>query len=365
MGGYASCSDVGCAVVSCAILLAHANAVNDASYNPGKFIDDVISRGATNSGGAFYTPAILINYQKAGVMSAAKDYDNETCEAFGTNASCYGRASWDTIYNTFLNELNAGNYVMIKVTRSHSGVHFVALDYIDTSAKEIYIMDPGYTIEKLSDYGANKVIGYATLRCSVSSAKRYVLNGRRTGSGKGKDVTKNDDKIYGIEKQVIEPPIRNPITGRGLAPLTSNNNILYTTTSNTNNTRILTTNTNSNNRNVGNNGNNYSNTSTPIQNTRRENTNTGTFMNSTFDLNQMIQLISVIAQNSDKMSAVVELLGTIANNTENTVTTISNTNKPQTTNKTPPNGLGAIKSALDSGNSGMDIVNAVYQIAKS
>lgn len=356
-GGYASCESVGCAVVSCAILLAHSGSVNDASFDPGKFIDDMISRGATTSGGAFYTPGKLINYQNAGVMTEAKDYNNVTCEAFGSNSTWYGNSSWDTIYNTLLGELNAGNYVMIKVTIDHKGMHFVALDYIDTSAKEIYIMDPGSNSKwKLSDYGANKVIGYAAFRSTASSAKRYVLNGQRTGAGRGGiDTTKN---ISGIEKQIIDRPNGK---GRGLAPLTPNNNIPYTT-SNTN-ARILTTNNNtSNSRNVGN---NYSNPSTPIQNTRRENTNTGTFTSSTFDLNQMIQLISVIAQNSDKMSSVVELLGTIANNTENTVTTISNTNKPQNTNKTPPNGLGAIKSALDSGNSGMDIVNAVYQIAKS
>ena len=79
------------------------------------------------------------------------------------------------------------------------------------------------------------------------------------------------------------------------------------------------------------------------------------------DLNQLIGLINVIANNADKMDAVLQLLGTIATNTENTTTAVTNKNN----NTSPKNGLSALRSALDSNGSGMDIVNAVYQIAKS
>ena len=41
---------------------------------------------------------------------------------------------------------------------------------------------------------------------------------------------------------------------------------------------------------------------------------------------------------------------------------ISNNNKSKTTNN---NGLSALRNALDSNSSGIDIANAVYQIAKS
>nr|DAM26774.1 MAG TPA: peptidase [Caudoviricetes sp.] len=80
------------------------------------------------------------------------------------------------------------------------------------------------------------------------------------------------------------------------------------------------------------------------------------------DLNQLISLISIIANNADKMDAILQLLGAIATNTQNTSTAISNNNKSKTTNN---NGLSALRNALDSNSSGIDIANAVYQIAKS
>lgn len=84
--------------------------------------------------------------------------------------------------------------------------------------------------------------------------------------------------------------------------------------------------------------------------------------NQQIDLNQLITLINVIANNSDKMDAVLQLLGTIAVNTENTSTAVSNNNKQTTGSK---NGLSALRSALDNNSSGVDIAKAVYQIAKS
>ena len=80
------------------------------------------------------------------------------------------------------------------------------------------------------------------------------------------------------------------------------------------------------------------------------------------DLNQLISLISIIANNADKMDAILQLLGAIATNTQNTSTAISNNNKAKTTNN---NGLSALRNALDSNSSGIDIAKAVYQIAKS
>jgi hypothetical protein len=63
------------------------------------------------------------------------------------------------------------------------------------------------------------------------------------------------------------------------------------------------------------------------------------------------------------MDAVLQLLGSIAVNTENTTNAIS-TNK-NSNNSTSKNGLSALRTALDSNSSGVDIANAVYQIAKS
>lgn len=112
----------------------------------------------------------------------------------------------------------------------------------------------------------------------------------------------------------------------------------------------------------------YTNTGRSSRNVNGYNSNNGITVNSngsisntSIDLNQLIGLINVIANNADKMDAVLQLLGTIATNTENTTTAVTNKNN----NTSPKNGLSALRSALDSNGSGMDIVNAVYQIAKS
>lgn len=101
---------------------------------------------------------------------------------------------------------------------------------------------------------------------------------------------------------------------------------------------------------------NYNSSSTSSSNAF-SNTN-----NNSIDLNQLISLINIIANNSDKIDAVVQLLATIATNTENTSTAITKGNNKSPTAK---NNLSALRSALDSNNSGMDIVKAVYQIAQS
>lgn len=89
----------------------------------------------------------------------------------------------------------------------------------------------------------------------------------------------------------------------------------------------------------------------------------GTNNNTSIDLNQLINLINVIANNSDKMDAILQLLGTIAVNTENTSTAI--TSKNNNKNSPSKNGLSALRNALDSNSSGIDIAKAVYQIAQS
>jgi len=85
--------------------------------------------------------------------------------------------------------------------------------------------------------------------------------------------------------------------------------------------------------------------------------------NTSIDLGQLINLIGIIANNSDKIDTVLQLLGAIATNTENTTTAVTNkNNKPSNTGG---NGLSALRNALDSNSSGIDIAKAVYQIAQN
>jgi hypothetical protein len=94
-------------------------------------------------------------------------------------------------------------------------------------------------------------------------------------------------------------------------------------------------------------------------------TNNTTYNRNTTDLTELITLITTIANNSEKMDSLLTILGAIAVNTENTSnntkSTTQSTNKPDT----PKNGLAALRNALTSNDNGQDIINAIYQIAKS
>jgi hypothetical protein len=82
---------------------------------------------------------------------------------------------------------------------------------------------------------------------------------------------------------------------------------------------------------------------------------------SSIDLAQMIDLIKIIATNSDKINSIIALLGAIATNTENTTTAVNSSSaKPKESNA-----LSALRSALSNSGSGADIINAVYKIAQS
>ena len=363
-GGHDTCSNSGCALVSSAILLVHSGAVTDNSFDPGVFIDDVVARGATNSSGAWTSLDTLMNYKNSGVMTGV-DYQR-TC--FGNDYT--QSASWDTVYNTLLKQLQNGYYVMVRVSIRGTCGHFVALDYIDTSSKTIYIMDPGSsTKENLSDY-SGRILGYATFKTNASNASQYILNGKRSGSGRGK-FSKNTATFTGRGKdskftfaninssisqrkgrlamkyskpEYFEAPTGQ---GRGVSGLVSYDQIK--------NTSSYSKSTTSSNNNQVTASNNYiGSSSTTIGG--------GNSSGNGIDLNQLISLISIIANNADKMDAILQLLGAIATNTQNTSTAISNNNKSKTTNN---NGLSALRNALDSNSSGIDIANAVYQIAKS
>lgn len=362
-GGHDTCSSSGCALVSSAILLVHSGAVTDNSFDPGVFIDDVVARKATNSSGAWTSLDALINYKNSGIMTGV-DYQRKCFGADYTQS-----ASWDTVYNTLLKQLQNGYYVMVRVSIRGTCGHFVALDYIDTSSKTIYIMDPGSsTKENLSDY-SGRILGYATFKTNASNASQYILNGKRSGSGRGK-FSKNTATFTGRGKdsrytfaninssvnqrkgrlamkyskpEYFEAPTGQ---GRGVSGLVSYDQIK--------NTSSYSKSTTSSNNNQVTASNNYIGSSTTIGG--------GNSSGNGIDLNQLISLISIIANNADKMDAILQLLGAIATNTQNTSTAISNNNKSKTTNN---NGLSALRNALDSNSSGIDIANAVYQIAKS
>lgn len=82
------------------------------------------------------------------------------------------------------------------------------------------------------------------------------------------------------------------------------------------------------------------------------------------NLANIIRLAAIIADNSNKIDDILAVLATIAVNTENTTTAIDNSNNKKIPNGSK-NGLSALRTALNNNNSGEDIINAIYQIAKS
>ena len=90
-------------------------------------------------------------------------------------------------------------------------------------------------------------------------------------------------------------------------------------------------------------------------------TNTTSSSNSNINIGQLIDLVKVIADNSDKIDAIAGLLATIATNTESTTNAIHN----KSSSKPPSNGLSALRNALNGDGSGQDLLNAVYKIAQS
>ena len=85
--------------------------------------------------------------------------------------------------------------------------------------------------------------------------------------------------------------------------------------------------------------------------------------NSSTDLSQVIQLIQIIADNSDKIDTIIGLLTNIAYSTGGSGDDISSNSSDKMPGFT--NGLSALRNVLNNNSSGQDIIDAVYQIAKS
>lgn len=189
----------------------------------------------------------------------------------------------------------------------------------------------------------------------------------KSGSGRGKSEDKkknyNTATVNGVRKAGMKPAIKTlgnggkygrgksineltggyGYTGHGLPNLSSNKHTATGKAKGTITTDVSTSGLYDNN----------------IINARYNN------VNNSVDLSELIKLITTIANNSDKMDSLLTILGTIAVNTENTAK--ATTAKTTTNSKpnTPKNGLAALRTALDNSNNGQDIINAIYQIAKS
>lgn len=152
----------------------------------------------------------------------------------------------------------------------------------------------------------------------------HVSKSYKTGNGRGKDVLKSLDSVR----------------------TSTNNNGINTLQSTASNSKSI--------NNIGTNS--YSNNTSGYNNYSNNNSN-----NESININQLLQFVSVIANNSNKINSIIELLGVIATNTENNASKTNNTSKNSKNNN---GGLAALRNALDTNSSGIDIVKAVYEIAR-
>ena len=152
----------------------------------------------------------------------------------------------------------------------------------------------------------------------------HVSKSYKTGNGRGKDILKSLDSVR----------------------TSTNNNGINTLQSTASNSKSI--------NNIGTNS--YSNNTSGYNNYSNNNSN-----NESININQLLQFVSVIANNSDKINSIIELLGVIATNTENNASKTNNTSKNSKNNN---GGLAALRNALDTNSSGIDIVKAVYEIAR-
>lgn len=226
--------------------------------------------------------------------------------------------------------------------------------------------------QKLAEYffdNNNQIPDSNTISCINDSR---VQNGvirfvGKSGSGRGKNSSKkkeyNTATVNGIRKTGMKPPIKtlgNAMkTGKAksITELTDNYSYsghslpsLSTNRHNTTTSRLKNTN---------------SMPSTPINNTYSNDIENKYSNNNNIDLTEIIKLIATIANNSEKMDSLLTILETIAVNTENTSNNTKTTNQSNNKANTPKNGLAALRNALNNNDNGQDIINAIYQIAKS
>jgi hypothetical protein len=408
--GGQNIGEAGCSLCSTALMLVHAGVVQEADFDPGKFADDVNTRSECAGGCGTDAPMRHMCEYKG----------NNTMQYVDTYTNSFVGKSFDELFDFVLKSMQEGYFLIGHVTG-----HFCCIDYIDTANRVIYILDPGFRANCWYD-GKNKPsclnstdIGYTMsngpsgkaihgvirYRSSTTNPSCYILNGRRSfdslhetgdapnatiggttlsttpastaedsaafaaantsedGTGRGKHGRGNAATSY-----VGGPETRPGIVGDYDGTYAHRMKITSDKTS----TGVLKSydSISRNHTNSGR-GNVYNNSNSPS--TYVSNTGRGSIMgtDSTYttqyggdNLANILRLAAIIADNSNKIDDILAVLATIAVNTENTTTAIGNSNNKKIPNGSK-NGLSALRTALNDNNSGEDIINAIYQIAKS
>ena len=388
----------GCSLCSTALMLVHSGVVQEADFNPGKFADDINSRSECRGGCGTDAP-----------MRHMCEYKGKnTMQFVDTYSWSFGGKSFDDLYNFCLQSMQEGYFLIGHVTN-----HFCCIDYIDTEHKVIFIMDPGFRANcwydgnnkpsclDSTDIGytmsggpsGKKILGVIRYKSSVSNPSCYILNGRRSFDSlhengdapnativSGNLITNNNtaemtaantsedgNGKYGRGK--VSSFREGPESSVGIVGDYDGTHAHLARTSNNGRGVLKSYDDISRNHTNSGRGNVYK------SNTAMSNTGRGVVMDAIGNtyaqygdpnsLANIIRLAAIIADNSNKIDDVITVLATIAANTENTVNSINTTSGGTKIPNGAKNGLSALRTALNDSNSGQDIINAIYQIAKS
>jgi murein DD-endopeptidase MepM/ murein hydrolase activator NlpD len=126
--GGADLGSSGCSLCSNALMLVHYGIVQDPSFNPGIFADDVNSRPECAGGCGGDAPM------------------RHMCEYKGSKQVTYhghhslNSSNWDDVFNTIVKKMQEGYIVIGHVSNHYCG----PVDYVDLANKVIYFLDPGF-----------------------------------------------------------------------------------------------------------------------------------------------------------------------------------------------------------------------------
>ncbi|WP_273326539.1 hypothetical protein [Vallitalea guaymasensis] len=136
----------GCKITSLAILMVHAGVENESNFNPGTLVDRYENAG-------FISHHSDINLD--GNLSSSATTQSNSPNFYQVGRKDFTYSSFTSIHKQIRDLLNDGYYVEVRVNNNG---HSIAVDYCSSS--EVYIMDPGYSKTKLSQWNGSISCAY-------------------------------------------------------------------------------------------------------------------------------------------------------------------------------------------------------------
>lgn len=157
VGDNGTMSAWGCKITSLAILMVHADVENSSNFNPGILVDRY-----ENAGFISHNSSISLD----GNLSSSATTQSNSPNFYQAGSKDFTYSSFSSIHSQISDLLDNGYYVEVRVNNNG---HSVAVDYCSSS--DVYIMDPGYSKTKLSQWDGkiSRAYYYKTKRGSSNN----------------------------------------------------------------------------------------------------------------------------------------------------------------------------------------------------